>query len=343
MTQNKQPSLSLTKASVTYPDGYRAVRDVDINVASGEVRVILGRSGSGKTTLLRAIAGFEKLSSGELHIGDARVDGAGDWVPTERRAVGLVFQDYALFPHMSVLDNVQFGIRGRGEDRARALLELVDLLSRVKAKPSQLSGGEQQRVALARALAADPKMLLLDEPFSNLDPELRESLRAQTFSLLRGAGHTAVMVTHSAAEAMAVADKISVMHGGEVLQTASPRELYDAPTSARAARALGEVELLDATTHAGAASTSFGLVEAMRGSPPDDAGQIAVRPEWFELGGEGVEVKVISKRFAGDHVLFKLASSDGIEVAAKVRPWEANVGDTTTARIRQGAWLHSSK
>ncbi len=229
-------ALEAKGASVSYGD-HEAVRRVDMRVEEGEVRVILGRSGSGKTTLLRAVAGFERLSAGALELMGASVDGPGGHVPTEKRSVGLVFQDYALFPHMTVGKNVGFGMRPKDEGEVRRLLELVDLAARSGARPSELSGGEQQRVALARALAARPSVMLLDEPFSNLDPELREGLRAQTFEVLREGGHTALMVTHSASEAMAVADRISVMHAGEVLQTGTPEELYDAPRSARVARA----------------------------------------------------------------------------------------------------------
>jgi iron(III) transport system ATP-binding protein len=309
-----------------------------MRVAEGEVRVILGRSGSGKTTLLRAVAGFERLSAGELRLMGAPVDG-GAFVPTEKRSVGLVFQDYALFPHLTVGKNVGFGMRPRDEGEVRRLLELVDLAARAGARPSELSGGEQQRVALARALAARPSVMLLDEPFSNLDPELREGLRAQTFAVLREGGHTALMVTHSAAEAMAVADRISVMHAGEVLQTGTPEELYDAPRSARVARALGAFEAVEATASGGRVECAWGVIPEVSGAPAEGRGEVAVRPEWFALSGEGVEAEVTSRRFAGDRVVLELEAPSGARARTWCAPWDAPSGGRVHVKIRRAAWL----
>ncbi len=331
-------ALEAKGASVSYGD-HEAVRRVDMRVEEGEVRVILGRSGSGKTTLLRAVAGFERLSAGALELMGASVDGPGGHVPTEKRSVGLVFQDYALFPHMTVGKNVGFGMRPKDEGEVRRLLELVDLAARSGARPSELSGGEQQRVALARALAARPSVMLLDEPFSNLDPELREGLRAQTFEVLREGGHTALMVTHSASEAMAVADRISVMHAGEVLQTGTPEELYDAPRSARVARALGAFEAVASTAARGQVGCPWGVIAEVTGAPAEGKGKVAVRPEWFELGADGVEAKVVSRRFAGDRVVLGLEAPDGARARTWCAPWDAPSEDRVHVTVRRGAWL----
>ena len=203
---------------------------------------LLGPSGSGKTTLLRMIAGFEIPDAGRIAIGDRLVAGADTWVEPEQRRVGMVFQDGALFPHLTVESNVAFGATRR--ERVAECLELVGLPQRARSFPHELSGGERQRIALARALASDPEVVLLDEPFAALDANLRESLRQEVRRILKEAGKSALLVTHDQAEALSLADTVAVMRGGHVLQVGTPEEIYERPRSRWLAEFLGETDVL---------------------------------------------------------------------------------------------------
>lgn len=227
------------------------VEEVTATLPGGRVTAVLGASGSGKTTLLRLIAGLEPLQHGAIHLGERLLADARTQVPPERRRIGVVFQEAALFPHLSAAHNVAFGLRGPRAERlacARGWLDRVGLANRADAYPHALSGGEQQRVALARALAPQPEAVLLDEPFSGLDPVLRTELRALTLAALRSAGATALFVTHDAEEALFVAEHLLILRGGELVQSGPPRAVYAAPVSVAAAAALGPVN-----THAGVA------------------------------------------------------------------------------------------
>jgi len=206
-----------------------AVRDASLDVAGGEILALLGPSGCGKTTLLRTIAGFERPDAGTIEVGGRVVAGAA-WAPPEARGVGMVFQDYALFPHLTVAENVGFGLARRDRaTRVPALLALVDLCGLGARYPHELSGGQQQRVALARALAPAPRVVLLDEPWSNVDPQLRAELRAEVSAVLRPLHVTAILVTHDREEAFSVADRIALMRDGSIVQVGTPEELYFAP------------------------------------------------------------------------------------------------------------------
>jgi ABC-type sulfate/molybdate transport systems ATPase subunit len=216
----------------------RAVRPATLAVARGELFAVLGPSGCGKTTLLRLIAGFERPDAGSIEVGGEPQAGEGRWVPPERRRIGMVFQDYALFPHLTVAENICFGIDGatralrrrQGLDpRAKGALELVGLQHKAERYPHELSGGERQRVALARALAPEPAVVLLDEPFSSLDASLRAGLRREVELILREAGASAVLVTHDQEEALSLADRIAVMRDGAVVQTGTPEDVYHRP------------------------------------------------------------------------------------------------------------------
>jgi thiamine transport system ATP-binding protein len=220
-----------------------ALDGVDVDVADGEFFTLVGPSGCGKTTTLRTIAGFEEPTTGSVRFGDRDMTG----VPPERRDVGVVFQSYALFPHMSVAENVGYGLRFRDppggvskRERVAELLELVDLPDAGDREPESLSGGQQQRVALARALAAEPDVLLLDEPMSALDARLREDLRRQVKRIQSQVGTTTVYVTHDQAEALAISDRVAVMHDGRVEQVGTPREVYRRPATEFVARFVGE-------------------------------------------------------------------------------------------------------
>ena len=245
-TPAASPMLEVADLRVAYatPRGARTVVDgFSLALAPGEIGCLLGGSGCGKTTVLRAIAGFEPLHAGRIALAGQVLSTPASTVPPEHRRIGLMFQDYALFPHLDVAGNVGFGLasRPRAEREARIaeLLALVGLSDRARSYPHELSGGQQQRVALARALAPSPRLLLLDEPFSNLDVDTRQRLAADTRNLLRATGTTVLMVTHDQAEAFAVADRVGVMAAGRILQWDTPQGLYAAPQAREVAGFVG--------------------------------------------------------------------------------------------------------
>ena len=239
-------STGIQVADVTHRFGnFEAVNNVCLAVAPGEVHCLLGASGSGKSTLLRIIAGLERLQQGTVTLGSELISGNGTHQPAEQRAVGMVFQEYALFPHLTVLKNVLFGMpnRRKAESRAKAeqLLTNVGLAANIHSMPHTLSGGEQQRVALARAMARSPAAMLLDEPFSGLDVQLRSGVRNTTLEVLRVANIATIMVTHDPVEAISCADRISVMSQGKLIQTDTPDRIYRNPTSEVSANTFGLV------------------------------------------------------------------------------------------------------
>ena len=237
---------------------------VDIEVEAGSLTAVLGPSGGGKTTLLRIIAGLEVPDSGEVHLLEAMVNGPGVFVSPESRRVGFVFQDYALFPHLTALENTAFGVPGpAGLTRAWGALQLVGLSEAAGRRPHELSGGEQQRVALARALAPEPTLILLDEPFSNLDAALRAGVREEVVSLLHRLEATAVLVTHDREEAFLLADRVVLLLGGRVVQAGPPEELARNPRTREAARFLGETNFLPASGDGAAARCEIGRVELL--------------------------------------------------------------------------------
>jgi iron(III) transport system ATP-binding protein len=267
-------------------DGALVLRGVDLTVASGRLVAILGRSGSGKTTLLRLVCGFERADAGRIAIDGQVVSGGGASVPPERRRIGYVAQEGALFPHLSVADNVVFGL-ARADRRARrgvaALLELVGLPAAYAARwPHELSGGEQQRVALARALAPAPKLVLLDEPFSSLDAALRVETREAVTAALRRAGATALLVTHDQAEALSMGQEVAVLRHGRMVQIATPERLYRQPADAELARFVGEAVLLAGVAAAGRVRCALGTLSLVAGAPAG-AVEVMLRPEQLVL------------------------------------------------------------
>jgi len=210
-----------------------AVHDISFKVEKGEILALLGPSGSGKTTTLRLIAGFEVPDGGKIFLGGREVSGRGNFIPPEERGVGMVFQDYALFTHLNVEGNVLFGLKQlKREERirkAREVIELVGLTPFIHRYPHELSGGQQQRVALARALAPDPIVMMLDEPFSHLDPDMRAQMRGEVLAILRRTGTTAILVTHDHEEAFAMADRVAVLNGGYLEQCDTPEGVYHTP------------------------------------------------------------------------------------------------------------------
>lgn len=286
------PPLELRDLTKRYAPHHPAVLDgVSLSVHEGELLTLLGPSGCGKTTLLRLVAGFERPDGGSVHLGGKVAADAQHWTPPERRGVGMVFQDYALFPHLTVLQNVTFGLsglRGRAEREARAreVLGLVGLTVFEKRHPHQLSGGQQQRVALARALAPRPRLLLLDEPFSNLDAALRHSTRQEVRAILRRAGTTALLVTHDQEEALAFSDRVIVMRGGRVEQIGTPEQVYREPATAFVASFLGRSNLVAGTAHGDRARTPIGDVALV--TPATGAVLVSVRPEDLRISRDGV-------------------------------------------------------
>lgn len=239
-----QGSVSVERVNKIFGDKF-ALERVDLKVEQGSFTVLLGPSGSGKTTLLRCIGGVEFPSTGQIRIGGRVVASSSQRVPPERRGLSMVFQDYALWPHMNVISNVTFALRRTGmaktqaEQKASALLERMGLSKLIRRYPNELSGGEQQRVALARALVADVKLVLFDEPLSNLDADLREHLRIEISTLIRDSGATALYITHDQREALALADRIAILRQGQIVQYGTPEEIFNLPASAFVARFTG--------------------------------------------------------------------------------------------------------
>jgi iron(III) transport system ATP-binding protein len=259
------PRVAVDQVSRRY-GAVEALQDASLAVAEEEIVCLLGPSGSGKSTLLRLLAGIERPSSGRVLLDGREVAGPGRFVEPEQRRVGMVFQDYALFPHLTVAANVAFGLRGRRraeqETTVRALLQRVGLHAYASRYPHELSGGERQRVALARALAPGPRVLLMDEPFSSLDDRLRRRVRQETADLLREMRTTAVVVTHDPDEAMQIADRIALLHAGRLVQCDTPEALYARPETLFAARFFSALNELPGTCRRGGVETVFGRVAA---------------------------------------------------------------------------------
>jgi iron(III) transport system ATP-binding protein len=292
----------------------RAVDAVTLAVHPGELFAVLGPSGCGKTTLLRLIAGFERPDGGSVTVGGHQVAGDGVWVAPEKRRIGMVFQDYALFPHLTVERNVAFGCRRGDHDGARRALELVGLQHKADSHPHELSGGERQRVALARALAPGPDVVLLDEPFSSLDATLRADLRREVELILRDAGTSAILVTHDQEEALTLADRLALMRDGRIVQVGSPEDVYAQPAERWAAQFVGEVNVIPGVLRGESVHTevgSFDLVSPAVG-PPQGSVHIAVRPEQLEFRrGREANAEVIEREFRGHDVLYRLRHAAG--------------------------------
>jgi iron(III) transport system ATP-binding protein len=288
-----------------------AVKSFSLDIAPGEIVCLLGPSGCGKSTLLRLIAGLEELDEGRIAIGELEVSSSKAFMPPEKRGVGLMFQDFALFPHMQVIDNVAFGLKRLGRETARqealAALARMGLEGYAGHYPHMLSGGQQQRVALARAIAPRPAVLLMDEPFSGLDWQLRNSIREETLSILRAARATAILVTHDAEEAMRLGDRIAVMRAGQLIQVGTGEALYQRPADVYVAETFSEVLVVPCRVISGWAIGPLGRFRA----PPGVAGEAAlcVRPCEIEIGpaGSGIPARVTALRYLGPDALVELA------------------------------------
>ena len=291
-----------------------AVQEVTLAVHPGELFAVLGPSGCGKTTLLRLIAGFERPDRGGVTVGGRRVAGNGEWVAPERRRIGMVFQDYALFPHLTIERNVAFGCRRGDRAGPRRALELVGLQHKADRHPHELSGGERQRVALARALAPGPDVVLLDEPFSSLDASLRADLRREVELILRDAGTSAILVTHDQEEALTLADRLALMRDGRIVQVGAPEDVYAQPAERWAAQFVGEVNVLPGVLRGDSVHTEIGSFDLV--CPAGGAGRgsvhIAVRPEQLEFRtGREPNAEVVEREFRGHDVLYRLRHAAG--------------------------------
>ncbi len=309
-----------------------AVRELNLEIERGELMAVLGPSGCGKTTLLRVIAGFEQPDAGCVVVSDEVVAGPGRIIPPEKRRVGMVFQDYALFPHLSVEGNVAFGLTSRPREErdtlTRRTLELVGLQHKARTNVHELSGGERQRVALARALAPEPELVLLDEPFSSLDATLRGGLRREVELILRDAEATALLVTHDQEEALSLADRLAVMRDGEIVQVGPPVQVYGEPATRWAAQFVGEVNVLSGVARGGGVETELGVFD-LRG-PASGSVHVAVRPEQLELRADGNgNAEVVAREFRGHDVLYRLRHEGGKTLLVQLPSLELHeVGDS---------------
>ncbi|MBI4308194.1 MAG: ABC transporter ATP-binding protein [Chloroflexi bacterium] len=291
-----------------------AVQGIDLDVEVGSFLALLGPSGCGKTTLLRLIAGFEVPDSGAVEIGGRPVVGPGLFVPPEKRRVGIIFQDYALFPHLTVAENIAYGIpRGaERETRVQQLLALTGLAGLGSRMPHELSGGQQQRVALARSLAPNPQLLLLDEPFSNLDPGLRAQVRAEVKEILTVAGATAIFVTHDQEEAMLLGDRVAVMNQGRLEQVDTPERVFHRPASPFVATFVGVADLLPARASGEVLATEVGLLPLAGDLPAGTEVTVLVRPDDVAIQpdpeGPG---EVVEEDFQGSHYLYTVRLPSG--------------------------------
>jgi iron(III) transport system ATP-binding protein len=303
-------------------DGTVVLNDFTLTVADTFITAILGPSGSGKTTLLRLIAGFDRPDAGTIMLGDQLVDDARTHVRPERRGIGYVPQDGALFPHLNAIRNIGFGLDRADRDRAGQLLELVGLTGLGHRYPHELSGGQQQRVALARALAIRPRLVLLDEPFSSLDASLRVSMRRDIARVLADMHTPSIIVTHDQDEALSLANQVVILDDGRVLAHGSPADLYRTPISAAAARYLGDANLLTAMVDAGVARCGLGVVQLRNATIASGPATVLVRPEQLRVTAApmdgGISVTVGNIDYYGHDSLAELTLDDGSVVTARL-------------------------
>ncbi len=310
----------------------------DLQLSQGTLLALLGPSGCGKTTALRVIAGFEKPSAGDVWVGERHVAGRGVWVAPEKRSIGMVFQDWALFPHLDVWHNVAFGIPHDPHDRVEEVLKLVDLQGLERRLPHELSGGQQQRVALARALAPSPEVILLDEPFSNLDATLRAAVRAEVRQVLREAGATAIFVTHDQEEALSMADELAVMVAGRVVQVGAPHQVYGMPADSRVAALVGDANFFSGVVRDHVAVTPLGDMPAP--GLTDGPVEVMVRPESVQLAyDEDARARIVDAEFYGHDQLVRAVLPDGTKLDARLlgpHP-ELAIGSPVRTRVVGGA------
>ncbi len=325
--------LSLKDISHSY-SGKKILDNLSLEVDKGEVVCLLGPSGCGKSTILRLIAGLENCDSGEIKINNKKVSASNVFVPPEKRKVGMVFQNPSLFPHLNVEKNISFGMLKASkkikEKTVTKLLKKISLQGFEEKYPAEMSGGEQQRVALARSLAVKPNIMLLDEPFANLDSLLRRKIRGEVAYMLKDMNVASLMVTHDPEEALSIADRIYVMQSGKIIQFGTPKDLYFAPKNKFVAEIFGELNELDVIVKNNKVDTIFGEIDASKAACSNigkiecekiDDGvrvKIYIRPEALHIADSGVNAEIISTHFFGIHSLIYARLSDGDVVKIRV-------------------------
>jgi iron(III) transport system ATP-binding protein len=335
----REPAVEIVDVVVRYGD-VTAVDGVSLRVDKGRHLALIGPSGCGKTTLLRTIAGFERPACGIVRIGGTEASGSASWIEPEKRHVGMVFQQGALFPHLTVLKNVAYGLdrRSGAAERAAAALELVGLVDLRHRYPDELSGGQQQRVALARALAPEPHVILLDEPFASLDAALRVRLRDEVAAILAKTGMTSILVTHDREEAFAIADEVAVMHRGRILQSGPAEDVYNDPVSPAVSMISGPGFLLDCEVEGGRATTVMGTVAT---SAPSGRGCLLVRPEDIVIAsnGDGASCQIVRHRFRGSDVLCEVRLDHSPDIPLQFPAVDApGVGARVSVRLREKSY-----
>ena len=308
--------LELRSVSCAYDTSRPAIKDISFSIREGEILCLLGPSGCGKTTVLRAIAGFEPVRSGQIFLSDRLVSSSTETVPTEERRVGMVFQEYALFPHLRVADNIAFGLhhlsRAERTCRVQEMLRLTGLEGLEHRYPHELSGGQQQRVALSRALVQNPVLLLLDEPFSNLDPDMASRMRQDLHSLLRRTKTTTILVTHDHDEAFAMADRIAVLNRGEIEQLDAPELIYHLPATQFVADFVGQADFVMGKIRQGLVHTELGefpnTIDGAEGSHV----MVMIRPDDIHLvPNKSANSRIVARQFRGSENLYTVQLPSG--------------------------------
>ncbi len=310
------PILELREVSCAYEPRRPAVSGISFSAQEGEILCLLGPSGCGKTTILRAIAGFEPVASGEISLSGRLVSSTTLCVPAEQRRVGLVFQEYALFPHLRVQENIAFGLRHLSREQRRVqvqeMLRLTGLTGLERRYPHELSGGQQQRVALARALAPHPVVLLLDEPFSNLDPDMTGRMRQELHDLLRRTKTTAILVTHDHDEAFAIADRIAVLQQGHLEQLDTPESIYHMPSTPFVAEFVGQADFLPGTVQQGTIQTEIGEFTNTAGYDAGSKVVVMIRPDDIHVvPTKGAGARILARQFRGSENLYTIGLPSG--------------------------------
>jgi len=323
LEQGKRPDeeagsivLELRKSTCAYEAGRPAISEISLCAHKGELLCLLGPSGCGKTTTLRVIAGFEPIIGGEVYLEGQLVSAAGLLVPTEQRRVGMVFQEYALFPHLRVAENIAFGLRHLSADQrttqVHAMLVMTGLIGFERRYPHELSGGQQQRVALARALAQNPVILLLDEPFSNLDPDMTGKMRQDLHDLLRRTNTTAILVTHDHDEAFAMADRIAVLNNGCLEQFDTPEAIYHMPSTPFVADFVGQADFIPGVVENGKVVTEIGEFPNQVGYQGGAKVVVMIRPDDIHVvPAENSSTRILARQFRGSENLYTIGLPSG--------------------------------
>ena len=337
--------IELKAVTKTYPGCHEpAVKNLSLAVEKGSIVTLLGPSGCGKSTTLRLIAGFERADAGSIALAGTIMSNSSTWIPPEKRGVGMVFQDYALFPHLNVFNNIGFGYQAKDRSaRVKEVMELVNLKGYENRYPHELSGGQQQRVALARALTLRPVVVLLDEPFSNLDADLRVHMRVEVKRIIKEAGATAVFVSHDQKDALAISDRIVVMHEGNIQQTGTPKEIYQYPDNKFVATFVGQSNILEGKVGKDEQSviTALGVIPCnhTHNLKAGEEVYISIRPDSLEMDEKGqIEGRINESTYTGESsdaiVEVTLENGSQMKLLTHIHPEEdVKVGDMVKFKI----------